>query len=122
VNKYIATIDLDLYRTKLPTIEIASNVVMITDKQLAHTKEKHTDFDYCDIDIYGKDILTAPDYIVPGNKPDTIVVMKEFNSPKKHLKMAVYVSTTPDNANQVMTAFNVTKKEWNRILKKNCIF
>ena len=81
--QYIGKID----RKKFEKIsnDITVEEVILTDKQIEHIKERHTN-DYERYFKYIKNIVENPDYIIKDAKPNTGFLLKEFREDDKRFQ------------------------------------
>ncbi|MDR2569326.1 MAG: hypothetical protein LBD23_03380, partial [Oscillospiraceae bacterium] len=63
----VGTISLNIF--KCVSSDITTDEVIITDRQLAHIKEKHL-HDYEQYSKYIPEILLQPDFIIEANRPN----------------------------------------------------
>jgi len=117
----VGKIDLEIF--KCISDDITTDEVVITDRQLAHIKEKHPQ-DYELYSEYIPDILMEPDYILEANKPSSAVLLKEVvsNNDKIQLVIRFKTRTDPkDYKNSIITFMKIRQKEWNRLLNNKKI-
>ena len=114
----IGKIDREIY--KHVTDDIVTNEVIITDRQIRHIKERHPN-DFERYQLYLRDIIETPDYIIEAAKPKTAVVLKEVVVDEKEVfKMVIRLATSKDNSsykNSIITFMKIDEKEWNRLLR-----
>lgn len=69
----VGRIDKEIY--KCITNDIVTDEVVITDNQIQHIKDRHSN-DYERFAKHFSEIVGDPDYIIEANKPDTAVILK----------------------------------------------
>ena len=109
----------DLY--KCVSQKIMSEQVIITENQVIHIKEKHPG-DYEKYEIYLKDFVENPDYIVETERYGTALVLKRIED--KRFKVILRLVTEYDNVeykNSIITFMRINQSEWNRLLRKRKI-
>jgi len=117
----VGTIDLEMF--KCVSNDMATDEVVITDRQLAHISGRHSQ----DYELYGAfipDILKKPDYILEANKPNSAVLLKEisYNNEKIQLVLRFKTSNDPtDYKNSIITFLKIREKEWNRLINNKKI-
>ena len=102
---------------------VLTNDVIITEKQIAHIKERHP-LDYERYVEYIPNILSAPDYIVEANKPHSAVLLKTFYNEGKPFQLVLRLKTSndPDEfKNSVITFSRLHAKEFRRFIKNKKI-
>ena len=115
--QFICKLDRELY--SVVTKDIASDDVIITDKQIEHIKERHPN----DFELFGKffaEMIRDPDYILEANKPNTAIVLKEVEFDGRKLKLILRLKTSADPAEyktSIITFQHIRDKEWRRIIK-----
>lgn len=118
---YIGKIDRNIY--KCVTEDIITDEVIITEKQIEHIKEKHPSV-YENYGEYFDQILSSPDYIIEGNKPNTAVILKNLKVLDKELKVVLRLVTSQDDSsykNSIITFIKIDKKDWNRLIRNKKI-
>ena len=117
----IGKIDLKIF--KCVSNDITTDDVVITDRQLAHIKDKHLH----DYDLYSQyipEILMQPDYILEANKPKSAVLLKEVARDGEKIQLVIRFSTSSDPGNyknSIITFMRIRVKEWNRLIKNKKI-
>ena len=115
--QFICKLDRELY--SVVTKDIASDDVIITDKQIEHIKERHPN----DFELFGKffaEMIRDPDYILEANKPNTAIVLKEVEFDGRKLKLILRLKTSADPAEyktSIITFQHIRDKEWRRVIK-----
>ncbi|MDR2166682.1 MAG: hypothetical protein LBE35_02370 [Clostridiales bacterium] len=104
---------------------ILTDDVIITEKQIIHIKVRHPG----DYELYAKyipEILEKPDYIIEANKPDTAVLLKEFEENGLRFQLVLRLKAAYDpksRQNSIITFMKIRRKEWNRLLNnKNILY
>lgn len=119
--RIIGALDLDKY--KCVTEDIITKVVVITEKQIEHIKERHPN-DFERFGVFFKDIIENPDYIIEANKPNTALILKEIETEHRKFKTVLRLVTSTDDPkykNSIITFMKIDEKEWNRILRNKKI-
>lgn len=118
---YIGKLNKEIY--SCVTKDIASNVVIITEKQVEHIKERHQNvyekFGHC-----FNSIIQEPDYIIEANKPNTALILKELEIEHQKVKTVLRLATSHDIKglnNSIITFMRIDDKEWNRLLRNKKI-
>jgi len=117
----VGSINLEIF--KCVSNDIATDEVVITDKQLAHIMEKHSQ-DYEMYSDFIPEILKNPDYILEANKPKSAVLLKEINCNDEKIQLVLRFKTSSDPINyknSIITFMKIRNKEWNRLLKNKII-
>ena len=103
--------------------DITTDEVIITDERIQHIKEHHPG-DYEAYKQYMAHAIMSPDYIVEANRPNTALILKEFQVDDKVFKLILRLKTSdePDNfKNSIITFMKTDRKEWARLLKNKKI-
>ena len=117
----IGKIDLEIFQCV--SNDITTDDVVITDRQLAHIKDKHPH----DYDLYSQyipEMLMRPDYILEANRPKSAVLPKEVTCNGEKVQLVVRFSTSSNPVeykNSIITFMKIRRKEWNRLLKNKKI-
>jgi len=117
----VGTINIEMF--KCISDDITSDEVVITDRQLAHIMEKHSQ-DYELYSEYIPDILKHPDYILEANKPKSAVLLKEIINNGERIQLVLRFKTSSDPVdykNSIITFMKIRKKEWLRLLNNKKI-
>ena len=118
----IGKLNRDIY--KCVTEDIVTDEVVITDNQIEHIRERHPN-DYERFSQFFSEIVSAPDYIIETNKPNTALVLKEIKMGHEVFKTVVRLVTSkdaPSYKNSIITFMKIDEKEWNRLLRNKKIF
>ena len=105
------------------TEDIVTDEVIITEKQIAHIRERHPN-DYERYSGSFQEIISSPDYILEANKPNTAVLLKEIRDESEVFKTILKIATSIDEAgykNSIITFMKIDTKEWNRLLRNKRI-
>ena len=107
------------------TTDFITDEVIITEEQLSHIREKHTEA-YQDTLLYVKDVLDDPDYIFKDKKENSGIVVKKIINEEEHSLLVIKIITSKDNKdykNSVITGWKITEKRLNDyIINKNMIY
>jgi len=118
----IGKLDRSIYRCI--SQNIITDEVVITEKQIEHIKERHPN-DFERFEMYFKEIVEQPDYIIESPKPKTALVLKEVLIDNNEVfKMVIRLATSEDNPtykNSIITFMKIDDKEWNRLLRNKKI-
>ncbi len=104
---------------KCITEDISTDEVIITDIQIQHIKDHHPN-DFERFSKYFPEIVSEPDYVICGNKPDTAVILKEIidNGEKTQTVLRLCTSKDPNGfKNSIITFMKIDEKRWNRYLR-----
>ncbi len=105
------------------SVDITTDEVIITDKQIAHIKERHPN-DYEKYMQHFAEIIATPDYIIEANKENTAVILKEIKISNETFKTIVRLATSADDPtykNSIITFMKIDDKDWNRLLRNKRI-
>ena len=105
------------------TEDIVTDEVIITEKQIAHIRERHPN-DYERYSGFFQEVISSPDYILEANKPNTAVLLKEIRDESEVFKTILKIATSIDEAgykNSIITFMKIDTKEWNRLLRNKRI-
>lgn len=118
---YVCRLDIALY--SCVTENIATDEVVITEKQIQHIIERHPgDYEKCS--VFLPSIIKKPDFILEANKPNTAVVLKEILYNESVVKTILRLATSADNANyknSIITFMKIDKQDWNRLLRNKIV-
>lgn len=119
--QYIGNIDKEKYR--MITEDITTDIVILTDKQIEHIKERHPN-DYKYYFKHIKEIVENPDYIIKDVKPYTGVLLKEFKLEDKRFQLILRLHTSIDNKNyenSIITFLSIGKRKYMQYLRNKKI-
>ena len=114
--QFVCKLNKDLY--SVVTADIASDEVIITDKQIEHIKERHPN-DFESFAGFMSEVIVNPDYIIEANKPNTALVLKEIELDGRKLKLILRLKTSldPDEyKNSVITFQHINEKRYLRYI------
>ncbi|MCD8340641.1 MAG: minor capsid protein [Clostridiales bacterium] len=115
--RQVCKLDPKLYQCV--TDDIASDEVVITERQIEHIKERHPgDYEICE--KWAETIICDPDYIIRSEKPNTAVVLRQVEENEKQYRLVLRLKTSEDPVNyknSIITFQKVKEKEWRRLLK-----
>ena len=115
---FVGRIDREKYKDV--TKDIRTDEVIITDERIAHIKENHPGA-YELFSDHLREIVEEPDYIIPGNRKNTALILKEITDKGEVTKSVLWLATSSDNPaykNSIMTLVRIDRDEWDR-LKRN---
>ncbi|MCD8052173.1 MAG: hypothetical protein LUE89_10940 [Clostridiales bacterium] len=115
--RQVCRLDPELYQCV--TTDIATDEVVITEKQIEHIKERHPD-DYEICERWAAAIIHDPDYIIRSEKPNTAIVLRQIEENGKNHRLILRLKTSkdPENyKNSIITFQKVKEKEWRRLLR-----
>ena len=98
-------------------------MVVLTDGQLAHIKERHPQ-DYERYAPYLPELLMRPDFILEANRPHTAFVLKEFHVDGVRFQLILRLVTVNDPkgySNSIITFLKISEKKWNKYLRNKKI-
>lgn len=102
---YIGKIDVSKFSSI--STDITTDLVILTDKQIEHIKERHPN-NYELYFNYIKDIVENPDYIIRDNKPNTGFLLKDFSNDNTKFQLILRLHTNtdiPNHLNSIITFF-----------------
>lgn len=114
----VGHIDIEKYRCV--TEDIQTDEVIITDERIAHIKERHPGV-YEQFSTHLREIVEEPDYILPGNRKNTAMILKEIIDGGEVTKTVLWLATSSDDPgykNSIMTLVKIDRADWER-LKRN---
>ena len=115
---HICKVDLDIY--ECISIDIASDEVIITDKQFEHIRHSHPEIGSINLLSIG-DALLNPDYIFRDNKnPNTGIVVKHLRNPNQNnILVVMRVATFVDTGllNSVISSWTISEKKLNNYIR-----
>lgn len=115
--QYIAKIDKAKF--KMINENIKSDIVILTNRQVEHIKERHPN-DYERYFIYFKEIIENPDYIIKDTRPNTGLLLKEIKEEEKYFELILRLHTEKDNPkyrNSIITFFKINKRKYQQYLR-----
>lgn len=118
---YICDLNPDIYKAAVSTI--TTRHVIITDKQLAHIRERHPDISATVMEQL-TEIIHAPDYIIETDMPYTANILKhlEINGKGYQLVLRIRTDSDPqDFQNSVITFMSVNEKRYRQYLRNRKI-
>ncbi len=124
--QFVARLDFDAYKAVCK--DIVTDEVIITDKQIAHILEKHSDEEHQNVLTRLAETVSEPDYILRDSHEehecDTAIAMKYFDSDDGGYRAVVRLATATDDhgyKNSVITALFISKKKWKKYLRNKTI-
>lgn len=116
--QHIGRIDRSLYACVAG--DITTDEVIITDKQIAHIFEGHSEAEHANVIQRLAEAVSDPDYILRDSAPRTAIVLKHFviSGDERYriiLKLAADDPKHPQNS--IITAFYISEKKWNKYLR-----
>lgn len=102
--------------------KLQTDEIIVTDERIAHIKEKHL-MDYDLFEMYGKECVQNPDYIVKDkkNKGTVFMVMK---LPDTNLNVVSRLALDTDEKelkNSVMTFYRIRERNLKKLIEKNTL-
>lgn len=96
--------------------------VIITDKRIAHIKERHPE-DYNLFEQYGRDSILSPDILLQDLKnAGTIFAVKKLPDTNLNVVIRLVLDTdNPDFKNSVMTFYRIRDKNLKKLMERNPI-
>lgn len=98
---------------------LITNEVIITEERIQHIQERHPG-DFERYVSYLKQIIEDPDYILEANKPNTAVLLKEFEQQEERFKMILRIRVESDPVgykNSVLSFWYIGETTWRKTLK-----
>lgn len=124
-QEYIEVGKIDIEKFKNITVDITTDEVIITKKQIEHIKQRHPN-DYEEYAIYIKDMIENPEYILKDELPNTAVILKNYNKNNKSFYLILRLKTSKDqekNKNSVITFLKTNQSKVRQYLRnKNIVF
>lgn len=114
---FVCRLDKELYR--VVTEDIRTDEVIITGERIQHIRQRHPN-DFERYARYLAEIVTAPDYILEANKPNTAFLLKEFTEEGKRFELILRLAVTDDPEgykNSIITFLQVQEKRYQRYLR-----
>ena len=114
--KVIGYLDKEKYR--YVNEHLITNEVIITEERIQHIQERHPG-DFERYVSYLKQIIEDPDYILEANKPNTAVLLKEFEQQEERFKMILRIRVESDPVgykNFVLSFFYIWETSWRKTL------
>ena len=119
--KELCSLDMKLYQCI--TNDIDTNRVVLTDKQILHIADHHSEA-YNDVLIELKETIISPDYIIKDEKhADTGLVIREIPSDlssKQHTFIVLRICTNSNNgklANSVISGWKISESRLQSYLR-----
>lgn len=115
--KVIGYLDKEKYRCM--SEHLITNEVIITEERIQHIQERHPG-DFERYVSYLKQIIENPDYILEANKPNTAVLLKEFEQQEERFKMILRIRVESDPVgykNSVLSFWYIWETTWRKTLK-----
>ena len=97
--------------------------VIITDRQLEHIRERHTDISESVIAQLEK-IISSPDYIIETDMPSTANILKHLEINGKGYQLILRIKTDSDPVefqNSIITLMSVNEKRYRQYLRNRKI-
>lgn len=117
----VGRIDIEKYRCI--TESISTDEVVITAERISHIVERHPG-DYERYLDFLAEMIKDPDYILEANKPNTAVVLKEFEANGLKFKMILRIkieSDPPNYKNSVLSFWHIGDTTWKKNLRNKKI-
>ena len=114
--KVIGYLDREKYRCM--SEHLITNEVIITEERIQHIQERHPG-EFARYVSYLKQIIEDPDYILEANKPNTAVLLKEFEQQEERFKMILRIRVESDPVgyiNSVQSFWYIGETTWRRTL------
>ena len=118
---FICDLDPEIYR--VVTADIQTWHVIITDRQLAHIRERHPDISDTILEQLAE-IIRAPDYIIETEMPDTANILKHLEINGKGYQLVLRIRTGQDPEefqNSIITFMSVNEKRYRQYLRNRKI-
>lgn len=114
---FICRINREIY--SCITNDIATDEVIITDVQIQHIKERHPN-DYERFSKYLPYIVSDPDYILRGNRPNTAFLLKTFCVKDENFQLILRLKTSKDidsYKNSIITFLKINDRKLEKYLR-----
>lgn len=100
--------------------DIANSEVVITERQIAHIKDKHPEA-YEEVQEYLKEALEKPDYILEDKHENTGLIVKKINNANEWGQIVLRVCTSTDvigYKNSIISYWKISDKRFSKLFKK----
>lgn len=119
---YICRLDRSIY--SCVSEDITTDEVVITQKQINHILEGHTEKEHARVLERLAESVQVPDFILRDHDPQTAIIFKAFEGDNEEryrviLKLATNDPQHPQNS--IITAFYISEKKWNKYLRNKKI-
>ncbi len=119
----VGRIDREIYKCVAESIQ--TDEVIITDERVQHIMDRHPG-DYERYFQYIPTIITDPDYIFTGNKPNTGVILKKGFHQNDYFQLILRFKTDfddPSFKNSIITFLKISERTWRKYLRsKNFLY
>lgn len=118
---FIVKLDMEFYRLFVP--DIASDEVIVTDRAIAHIKDKHAD-DYERFNKFFAEIIAEPDYIFDTSAANRLMLIKEIEFENNKAKLILQIKTSSDPEgykNSVVTFNSISDKRYQQYVRNRKI-
>ena len=117
----VGRIPLELYRKLF--LDITTDEVIITGERIEHIMQRHPQ-DYERYRQYMREIIAEPDYIMKANKPNSVMLMKEFVHDGRAFKMILRLHTSvddPNYKNSIITFMKTRRDKYEQYIRTKII-
>ena len=104
--------------------DISTDEVVITEKQVAHIFEGHTEKEHANVIARLAESVQFPDYILEDADPQTAVILKMFvDENEEHYRVILKLATNDPKhpLNSIITVFYISEKKWRKYLRNKKI-
>lgn len=114
---FVCKLDRGIY--SCVTEDIVSDDVIITEKQVQHIFEGHSEKEHALVIQRLAESVQAPDYILRDTDPRTAVVFKQFVVENERYRIILKLAADDPKhpMNSIITAFYISEKKWNKYLR-----
>ena len=116
----VGKIDIEIYQCI--TDDIVTNEVVITENQLQHIKERHSDA-YENVVTNLKDVIESPDYIIEDKHKNTGLVIRKIKT-DDNFQIVLRICTSEDEngyKNSVISSWKISEKRLQNYLRNKRI-
>ena len=121
--QFIGKIDRSMYSCIAE--DISTDEVIITDKQIIHIFEGHSEEEHANVLRRLATAVAEPDYILGDSDPRTAVVLKCISLEENNERYRIILKLAADDPqhpkNSIITAFYISEKKWNKYIRNKDI-
>lgn len=107
------------YKNKIVNLDL-----ILTEERIKHIKEHHPG-DYEKYEVYIKEIIKEPDYILEDNKnKDTILFLKQISEDDKNVQIVIKLNTNKEKLerkNSILTLWKIRNSTYNQLVRNRKI-
>ena len=116
--RFVCNLDRSIY--SCVTENITTSEVIITEKQVIHIFEGHSEAEHAKVVERLQEAVENPDYILRDEDPRTAVVLKEYkaeNEERYRVIMKLAANDPKHPKNSIITVFCISRKKWDKYLR-----